>query len=1022
MTNPNDFVHLHVHSNYSILDAISSVDALVAEAVNNKYCAIALTDHGNMHGSFEFYKTCKANDIKPIVGVEFYCARRTIDEPKNKSNPTDHLVILARNEAGYKNLLKLTTKASINGFSYVPRIDPAMIYEHREGLIGTSACLSGGINSCAIGEKFYNRSTKLYEYTDPSYKRAVEHAALLKSSFEKDCFYLEIQDHSTDNDMGLNECRMESQKWMVDKQRIVVETALKISKELSIPTVVSNDVHYTNQSDWDAKDTLFAIRTISGKFDPERKLTTDSDQFYLKSKEEMLHRFRDYPEAINNTILIAEQCDLNISVGENHIPVFDTNGENLEKYWRNQVRKGFEVYYAVGSKFRSEAVQRVKYEIDIIEKMGFVSYFLMVADFISYARKNQIPVGPGRGSAAGSIVSYCLGITQICPLEHGLIFERFLNSERISLPDIDIDFCKKRVGEVYSYAQQKYGEKNVARIATFSNMWARSLIRDVGKAYGIEKDEINIVAKSIPEGAGEFRAKMIDQISENETLSAYIKNSKKWQTVAKDSIALEGAKKAVSKHAAGFVIGDTDLTEYIPLMRPVKPKRGKTKAKGTDDEEIAIDVSESMMFTQYPMGDLEELGLIKMDFLALETLTIIKDCIDLLLDKSVTVIDDTSYNDLTSDEAYDLMRKGNSLGVFQCESPGLRNLLMQIQPKKFSDIVAAIALYRPGPMDAIDEETGMTMLEKYVQNRTYKNLDDNFSWEVLHTEMNSILEETYGVIIYQEQIMDICRKVCGYTYNQADRFRKAVGKKIPELVAKEKQNFMKGALGHGDMSQDDADNLFAQLETFARYGFNKSHAAAYAVLTYRTAWLKSKYPIYYMTSLLNASSNKSDGIDKRKYVNDCLLNRIKIYAPDINSSKMEAYPHDNGIKCNLTMIRGVDSISSKIIEEREKNGLYKDFIDCITRLSSIGINKSALESLIRSGCLDTIGNRDQMDYYGWQLLQSIRKKQKRMSQFTSILDDDAIDLPNMSSAPRIDTASRNRMSVEYLELYSLKEE
>jgi DNA polymerase-3 subunit alpha len=1019
VTNPNDFVHLHVHSNYSILDGISSIEALVNEAIDNKYSAIALTDHGNMHGSFEFYKAAKSAGIKPIVGVEAYCARNTINESKTADNPTDHMVILARNETGYKNLLKLVTRASIEGFNYVPRVDLDMIREHREGLIGTSACLSGGINSYAIGEKFYNRSTKTYEYRDPNYAKAIAYADKLKNTFEEGYFYLEIQDHSTEADMGLNSCRMESQKWMVDKQKIVVETAKKIAKELDIPMVVSNDVHYTKKSDWNAKDTLFAVRTISKKYDPERKLTTDSDQFYLKSKAEMIDRFRDFPEAINNTLLIAEQCDLDITVGENHIPVFDTKGQDVNTYWRNKIRKGFETRYKQGTEYRVEAIQRVKYEIDVIESMGFVSYFLMVADFISYARQANIPVGPGRGSAAGSIVSYCLNITEICPLKHKLIFERFLNSERISLPDIDIDFCKKRVGEVYGYAQQKYGEKNVARIATFTSMWAKSLIRDIGKAYDIPKEEINTVAASIPEGAGEFRARMEDQIDENDIIKAYASSSEIWKTVLNDAVALEGAKKAVSKHAAGFVIGDDDLTKYIPLMRPIKNKPGKKKNQV--EQEVSIDTTDTMMFTQYPMNDLEELGLIKMDFLALETLTIINDCIALIQKHENTdVTQDLTYTNLLSPNTYTLMSSGNTLGVFQCESPGLRHLLMQIRPEQFNDIVAAIALYRPGPMDAIDEETGMTMMDKYVQNRSFKKNNSSFNWELLHPEMNEILKETYGIIIYQEQIMDICRKVCGYTYNEADKFRKAVGKKIPELVAKERKNFMKGALGQGDMTQANADKLFAQLETFARYGFNKSHAAAYAVLTYRTAWLKEKFPIYYMSALLNAASNKSDGIDKRKYVNDCLLNNIKVYAPDINKSQLTVIPEDNGIRCNLSMIRGVDNISVKIIAERERNGEYNSFIDCMARLSKVGANKTSLEALISSGSMDCIGNRDQMTHYGWDLLRAIRKKQKRDEGFASILDDDELDIPDMSNAPVMDKKMKDSLSVKYLELYSLK--
>lgn len=1016
----NEFCHIHVHSNYSILDAISSTKVLAERAKELGFKSIALTDHGAMHGFIEFYLACQKVDIKPIIGCEFYAARKSIKEKRTPDNPTDHLLVLAKNYEGVQNLMKLTTLASTEGFHYTPRIDMETLAQYSSNLIATSSCMLGAVARLGCGQKYKVRvkNTWKQEYTEPNIDRAIEYASKMQDIFGKDNFFLEIQDHGTNSNVVLNECRQGDHEYMNNTQKRIIELVYKMAKRINAPIVATNDVHYTNQSDWEAKDTIFAIRTNTSKFDPNRRLTSSTDQGYLKSPQEMCHLFRDHPQAIANTLVIAEQCNTVVPMHENHIPQFDTKNQDLITYWRSHIKEGFQHRYKKAAPdVVNIALERVKNEIDVIEKMDFVSYFLMVADFIQYSRSNNIPVGPGRGSAAGSIVSYCLGITDLCPIEHNLIFERFLNSERISLPDIDIDFCKEKVDQVYTYAQQKYGKENVARIATFGSMWARSLIRTVGRAHDLDKEEINIVANSIPEASGEFRAKIADEIKDNETVQVFYERQD-WKKALDEAVALEGAKRSIGKHAAGIVIGDADLSKYIPLMRPIVRKGYKSKGKDADDT-AEIDTQDSMLFTQIPMDNLEDLGLIKMDFLALETLTIIQRAVDMIAPgkKIKDLIDNIDDQD-----TYELMRKGQTLGVFQVESPGLRDLLIKIQPDKFSDIVDTISLYRPGPIDFIDEKTGMNMLETYILRRNKKQQNPNYQWPVLHEKLNPILNETYGIIVYQEQIMQIVQVLCNYTLNDADRFRKAVGKKIPELVEKERQGFIESAMTFSNLEHNEADTLFEIISAFSRYGFNRSHAASYGLITYRTAWLKAHYKNEYMCALLTSAGQKSKIDDRRKYIEECVMTGIHVVAPDINISQEEFTVQDNYLVAGLSAIKGVDTVIESMIQERETNGKFTSFLNAIERLQACKCNKRPLEAMIYAGAMDslkdnTYKSRAIMINTLPNLLPIFRKKKQRQEEYTSFMEEDdepEIEIPEDCNMSRLE---EHLKEVEYLGVY-----
>ena len=1018
----NEFTHLHCHSVYSIMDAISPIDDMVKAAADMGYGSLALTDHGTMSGAFEFYKACKKHEVNPIIGVEFYCARQSAKEDRSVDNPTDHLLVLAKNEVGFRNLLKLATKSSTDGFHYTPRVDIEMLNEHKEGLICSTACLSGAISKLALGSKVYDKSSREHLEIAANMKDAVEYAGRLKDVFDENSFFLEIMNHESQDDFPdhLNTCRATHYHEMVDMQKKTIEAAYEIAKKIGAPLVATNDVHMVSKEHWQAKDTVFAIRTGDKKDSDERKLTSNSDAFYLKSQAEMCHMFREHASAAQNTMWIAEQCNIDLHLDEHHLPVFDTGGEDLIRYWRKKVQAGFEKKYPPGSTLRNAAVERVKIEIDTIESMGFVSYFLMVGDVIASARHSGIPVGPGRGSAAGSLVSYCLDITLLCPLSHGLLFERFLNSQRVSLPDIDIDFCKERVNEVYKYSQDKYGKDCVARIATFGSLWAKSAIREVAKAHDLPDDEIDLVAKSIHDGQGDFRARIETEITDNEIVKTYYDSYPAWKRAIDEAMILEGCKRSIGKHAAGFVIGDKDLKEYIPLQKSILAS-GKKSTKGTEDSEVKIDDTDSMLFTQYPMDDLEELGLIKMDYLALETLTVIRRALDFVNKIHGTSITEEQITARLDDsEVYSFLCTGRLLGIFQCESPGLRNLLMQLQPHEFADIVASVALYRPGPMDYEDPETGMSMLETYVLNRNKKKNDANFHWTSLHPTMDSILAETYGVIVYQEQIMTLCRELCGFSLNDADRFRKAVGKKKVELIEAERPGFIRAAQEHGGATEAVATKIFQLIEAFARYGFNKAHAAAYSFLTYQTAWLKRYYPNEYMAAILTSAAQKSDLVDQRKYLEDCMAMGIQVEAPDINKSLVEFVPVGQGrILAGISMIKKINKVATKIVDTRQSGGPFMNFGDALRRLVEAGLNKGNIQALIESGAMDALGDRPSMLSTITSAIPMVARARERRKKHTSILETDTTSITMREPEPLSESVQES-VAVDLLGVYIRK--
>lgn len=973
-----DFVHLHCHSSYSLLDGIANTADLAQSAANLGYDSMALTEHGNLFSAFEFYQNAEKAGIKPILGMEAYAARRSAKEPKDGAggNPTDHLLLLAENNEGWKNLMHLSTRGYTEGHSGTPRIDMEMLAEHCEGIIATTSCLAGGFSRGCCGEKHYNRSTKSYESKDASLQAGMEYTSKLVDILGIDNVFIEIQDHTdAAAASAMDECRTADYNELVDLQSKTWKAAVDASKKLGVGLVGSNDVHFLTEDHGNAKDTLFAIRTRQQKNDPARGLYSTSNQFYLKSPEEMVHIFREVPEAAANTMRIAERCNVKLDLGGNwHFPEFNVpGGGDLLTFWRHKIRMGFEKLYPEDNILRQQALVRIKHEIEIIERLNFVSYIMITADFVDFARQNHIPYGPGRGSAAGSIVSYCLGITEVCPLENKLIFERFLNPDRVSFPDIDLDFCYNRIGEVYKYAQTKYGKECVARISTFGTMWTKSIVRETAKAYGVNLHEIDEVAKTIGDAQGSFRSSVSQELEENEALSDFYKNDQRWKLALDDAAVLEGSKRSVGKHAAGIVIGDSDLSKYIPLMKPSKPSAG-------DRDEAILDEHDDMLATQAPMDDLEALGLIKMDFLALETLTVIQRAVEMAEKRTGEKIEvDSSLKD---PKVYELLASGNCIGIFQTESPGLRNLLIQMQPDCFDHIVDAISLYRPGPLDMVDPETSMTMVQTYVRNKRKRMANPDYQWDVAHPKLAPILDETFGVVVYQEQIMRITQDLAGYTMAQADTFRKVVGKKKLEEMDKLRPEFVAACKEHSDVSESVSLYIFEQLAAFARYGFNKAHAAAYSVVTYRTAWMKANYPYEYLASLFTSGAGKPNFIDVKKLVEDCNVNNIPVVAPSLNGSFATSIAGDDCVIAGIDLVKGLGGMAEKIVSNRPEGGL-KSRQEAIEFLVDVGCSSGHMKSLIKAGVLDEFGSREQLvDDYAYILPQYKEYKKIAIPQYT----------------------------------------
>lgn len=879
------FTHLHLHTEYSLLDGASRIHELVSRIKELGMDSVAITDHGVMYGVIEFYKECKKQGIKPIIGCEIYVNKGSRFD-KSKENTYYHLVLLAENDVGYHNLIKIVSRGFTEGYYYKPRVDKEVLREYSEGLIALSACMSGEVQK--VGRDFGY---------DEARKAAIEYLSI----FGEGNFFLEIQNH------GFKE------------QLEVIDINSRLSEELGIPLVATNDSHYIYPDDEQAHDILLCIQT-GKKLADEDRMRYYGGQYYIKSEEEMRDIFKDFPKAIENTEKIAERCNVNIEFGKLKLPKFyiETNEDPFD-YLSGLCNEGLKSKY---KDVTEEHISRLKFELDVIRNMGYVDYFLIVQDFVNYAKKNNIPVGPGRGSAAGSIVAYCLGITDIDPLKYDLLFERFLNPERVSMPDIDIDFCYKRRQEVIDYVIERYGEKSVVQIITFGTMAARAVIRDVGRVLDIPFNEVDKVAKMVPNKLGITIDKAIN---ENPDLKKEIEANPNIGYMINMSKRLEGIPRHTSIHAAGVVISEKNIDEYVPISR------------GADE----------IITTQYTMTLLEELGLLKMDFLGLRTLTVIDECIKLIKENQGIELNIDEI-DLEDENVYKMISNGDTGGVFQLESKGMKAFMKELQADCLEDIIAGVSLYRPGPMDFIPT---------YCRRKNGSE-DVNFETE----ELTSILSNTYGCIVYQEQVMQIVRQLAGYTLGQSDLLRRAMSKKKSDVMIEERKNFVygnpekgiKGCVNNG-IKAEVANHIYDEMVDFAKYAFNKSHAAAYAVVSYQTAYLKYYYPVEFMAAML--SSVKDRTIKVSEYIQECKAMGIDIISPDINSGQKDFSVKDGKIVFALSAIKNLgDGVIYNIIDERKKNGKFTSLRDFMKRMPNKIVNKRAIESLIKAGAMDSLGD------------------------------------------------------------------
>ncbi len=889
------FTHLHVHTEYSLLDGAARIKDVVARAKELGMDSLAITDHGVMFGVIDFYREAKKQGIKPVIGCEVYTAARSLtDKEADKDKQQGHLVLLAETDEGYRNLVKIVSQAFIRGFYYKPRVDKELLRQHSKGLIALSACLAGDVQRCLLLDDYEGAKKQALEFLD---------------IFGEGNFFLELQDQ------GLEE------------ERKILPYMKRLREETGIPFAATNDVHYVRREDAAAHDILLCIQ-MGKTEDDEDRMRFPNDEFYLKSEEEMRRLFSDIPEALENTAEIARRCNVEFTFGELHLPEFiPPAGLDNRAYLRQLCEDGMKERY--GDPVSAELRQRLEYELSVIESMGYVEYFLIVWDFINYARSRNIVVGPGRGSAAGSIVAYSLHITDIDPIRYGLIFERFLNPERVSMPDIDVDFCCERREEVIDYVVKKYGAERVCQICTFGTMKAKQAVRDVGRAMNMPYGQVDAIAKKIP-----FDLKMtLDRALEaSPELRKDYDEDKEIRRLLDTARALEGMPRHVSTHAAGVVISQKNIDEYVPLY-----------------------LTDKGPATQFTMVTIEELGLLKMDFLGLRNLTIIRDALELIKDNHGIDID---FSKMQYDDpaAYEIISSGNTMGIFQLEGAGMRQFLKNLRPDCFEDIVAGISLYRPGPMASIPT---------YIENK--KNPE---AVKYIHPSLEPILSVTYGCMVYQEQVMQIVRDLAGYTYGRSDLVRRAMSKKKRDVMEEEKKFFIYGKddengnpeiMGcvRNGIPEKAAEEIYAQMVSFAEYAFNKSHAAAYAVLAYETAWLKVHYPVEFMAALMTNVIGDSNQI--ADYIRDCREMGIPVLPPDINESGRSFTVKDGSIRFGLLGVKNVgEGVVNAILETRREKGKYKDLFDLVNNVDVREMNKKALESLIRAGALDSMNeNRAQ---------------------------------------------------------------
>lgn len=880
-----DFAHLHVHTEYSLLDGASKIEDLVKRAASLSQKSIAITDHGAMYGVIRFYKAAKEYGIKPIIGCEVYVApRKATDKVSALDRYCTTLTLLCENETGYKNLIKLVSESFTKGFFINPRVDKVMLKEYHEGLIALSGCIDGEIPQSILRDDFESAEKTALEFSE---------------IFGKDNFYFETENH------GLSE------------EARVIKGLSKLSKKLSIPLVAANDVHFTEKDDAVIHKILNAIQNNTTINDNESNKPSDSE-YYLKSSEEMAELFSDYPEAIENTLLIADRCNVEIEFGVTKLPHFEIDKPH-DEYLSELSLKGFEQRY--GKNPPKEYKDRLTYELSVISSMGYTDYFLIVWDFVNYAKQNDIPVGPGRGSGAGSIVAYSIGITAIDPMRYNLIFERFLNPERVSMPDFDIDFCYERRQEVIDYVTEKYTSPHVAQIITFGTLAARAAVRDVGRAMNIPITRVDSVCGAIPR---ELNITIDKALADSVELRGMYNRSPEIRELIENAKKVEGLPRHSSTHAAGVVITRGEVTDYVPLA-----------------------VKDECTVTQYTMTQLEELGLLKMDFLGLRTLTVIDDCVKMIRKKNPDF--DIEKIDERDKETFKMFSEGNTEGVFQFESEGIKRVLKSLSPPASSidDLIILTSLHRTGPIDA-----GMEKL--YVKNRKYPK---SIHYKV--PQLREILSETCGCIVYQEQVMNICRVMAGYSMGGADMVRRAMAKKKHDVMEKERSVFINGCIKNG-IDSEASSEIFEQMSSFASYAFNKSHAAAYATIAYRTAYLKCRYNAEYMAALLTSFIDNTDKISE--YITECLKMGTRVLPPDVNESGAGFTAENNCVTFGLRAIRNLgDNIIDSIIEERNKNGRFTSFYSFVERLSDCNPNRRSIEGLIKSGALDSIcSNRNSM--------------------------------------------------------------
>jgi DNA polymerase-3 subunit alpha len=930
-----DFVHLHVHTMYSLLDGAIRLDALFQRAKAFGMPAVAITDHGTMFNVLEFYEKATKAGIKPIIGCECYVAPRTLfDKTPLDAKGLTHLVLLAENYEGYRNLCRLATIAQLEGFYYRPRIDKNVLREHSNGLIALSACLHGEIPQLIKTERL----------------QEAEQAALdLQRIFGEGNFFLEVQNNG------------------IDIQDTVNAALREMSAKLSIPLVASNDCHYLDKPDVRAHDVLLCVQTGKTVQDGDR-FRFRTDQLYFKSREEMAAYFVDFPGAIENTIRIAERCQVSFDFNSYRFPMFkDESGLSSEELFVRKTHEGFERVWRVIQKRSPEADEavyrkRLDYEISVINKMGFPGYFLIVADFINYAKNNGVPVGPGRGSAAGSLVAYALGITDLDPIEHGLIFERFLNPDRISMPDIDVDFCINGREKVFKYVVERYGGGDyVAQIITFGKLKTRAVIRDVGRALNIPLQEVDAIAKLVPDV---LNIKLAEALKQEPRLRELQESRPDIAELINICQTLEGLPRHASTHAAGVVIGDKPLVEYLPLH---KGKRGE-------------------VVTQFDMKLVEKIGLVKFDFLGLRNLTVINDTLYLITQQGKTA-PDLSNLDLADAGTYQLLAMGDTTGVFQLESSGMKDLLIRLKPECFDDIIALVALYRPGPLDS-------GMVDDFVERKHGRK-----AVEYMLPELKPILKETYGVIVYQEQVMKIASALASYTMAEADGLRKAMGKKITAMMAEQRERFVKGAIKN-EIAEEKAKALFDLMEKFGGYGFNKSHSAAYALIAFQTAYLKAHFPVEFIAALLTSEMHSIDGVVK--YINECRTHHLEVLPPDINSGEKIFSVAEGNIRFGLVAVKNVgEGAIEAIIEERNANGRFQSLFDFCERVDLRKVNKRVVESLIACGAFDsTEASRSQMMAVLEESLEYGQKVQRERCDPQMGLFDDGVDC-SMSITPPV---------------------